>query len=184
MIYSSWNIEQNILKLVILAHFLPFCPLKNPKIRILKNERICWRYHHFTHVCEKSQSYDALFLRYGVRQTECFVIVDHFLPLHSPMDPENQNFEKNEKNTWRYYHFTNVYHKWQSYDIWFFRYGVQQTKFWQFGPFFALLPFWKNEKKAWRYHYFSYVYQKLWPDGVRFLRYAVRRTDGRTEKVT
>ena len=32
-----------------------------------------------------------------------------------------------KKNTWRYYHFTNVYHKWQSYDIWFFRYGVQQT---------------------------------------------------------
>ena len=51
--------------------------------------------------------------------------------------------------------------------------------FCQFGPFFALLPFWKNEKKAWRYHYFSYVYQKLWPDGVRSLRYAVRRLDGR-----
>ena len=35
---------------------------------------------------------------------------------------------KNEKNTLRYYHFTNVYHKWQSYDIWFFRYRVHQTK--------------------------------------------------------
>ena len=31
MIYSSWDIEQNILKLVILGHFLPFYPPKNPK---------------------------------------------------------------------------------------------------------------------------------------------------------
>ena len=50
MIYSPWDIEQNILKLVILGHFLPFYPLKTPKIKILKNEKICWRYHHFTHV--------------------------------------------------------------------------------------------------------------------------------------
>ena len=28
---------------------------------------------------------------------------------------------------WRYYHFTNVYHKWQSYDVWLLRYGAQQT---------------------------------------------------------
>ena len=30
MIYSPWDIEQNILKLVILGHFCPFTPLKNP----------------------------------------------------------------------------------------------------------------------------------------------------------
>ena len=29
---------------------------KTPKIKILKNEKICWRYHHFTHVYQKSQS--------------------------------------------------------------------------------------------------------------------------------
>ena len=45
------------------------------------------------------------------------------------MDLKNQNFEKmkKKKNTWRYYHFTHVYHKWQSYDVWFVRYRVQQT---------------------------------------------------------
>ena len=31
MIYSSWDIEQNILKLAILGHFLSFYPPKNPK---------------------------------------------------------------------------------------------------------------------------------------------------------
>ena len=37
--------------------------------------------------------------------------------------------------------FTQVYHKWQSYDIWFLRYQEQQTDFFcHLRPFFALLP--------------------------------------------
>ena len=120
MIYSSWDIEQNILKLVILGHFLPFYPLKTPKIKILKNEKICWRYHHFTQVYQKSQSYDAQFLRCRVRQTKFLVILDCFLPFYPPMDLANQNFEN---------HVTNVYHKWKSYNIWFLRYGAWQTAF-------------------------------------------------------
>ena len=83
MIYSSWDIEQNILKLVILGHFLPFYPLKTPKIKILKNEEICWRYHHFTHVYQKSQSCDIWFLRRGVRQT----IFCHFGPFFALLPP-------------------------------------------------------------------------------------------------
>ena len=75
MIYSSWDIEQNILKFVILGHFLPFYPLKTPTIKILKNEKI----HHFTHV-PKIRIYDVRFLRYGVRQANIFVILCHFLP--------------------------------------------------------------------------------------------------------
>ena len=86
IIYSSWHIEQNILKLVILGHFLSYYPLKLPKTKILKNEEICWRYHHYTHAHQKSQSYHVRFLRYGVRQTEFFVILDCFLPFYPPMD--------------------------------------------------------------------------------------------------
>ena len=37
-----------------------------------------------------------------------------------------------QKYTWRYYHFTYVYHKWQSYYVWFLRNGVQQTYFLSF----------------------------------------------------
>ena len=107
---------------------MPFSPLQTPKIKILKNENICWRYHHFTHAYQKSQSYDVWFLRYGVKQAEFFVILDHFWPLRPPDNPENQTF-KIEKNTWRYYHFTHLHHKWQSYDVWFLRYGAQQTEF-------------------------------------------------------
>ena len=37
MIYSSWDIECDRLKLVIMDHFLPFyCPLKTQKMKILK----------------------------------------------------------------------------------------------------------------------------------------------------
>ena len=131
MIYSSWDID------------CPFTPIKTPKIKILKNEKICWRYHHFTHVYQKSQSCDVQFLRYGVRQAEFFVILGHFLPFQPPDNPKNQNF-KIEKNTWRYYHFTNVYPKWQSYDVWFLRYEVWRTEFFvildRFLPFYPPPP--------------------------------------------
>ena len=113
--------------MVILGHLLPFYPHKNPKIKILKNEKSCWRYHQ-NDVYQKSQSYDVRFLRYGVRKAEFYVILGHFLPFQPTDIPENQNF-KIEKNTWRYYHFTHVYHKWQSYDVEFLRYQAWWTEF-------------------------------------------------------
>ena len=39
MIYSSWDIEQNILKLVTLGHFLPFYPLKTQKSKFWKMKK-------------------------------------------------------------------------------------------------------------------------------------------------
>ena len=79
---SSWDIEQNILKLVILGHFLPFYPSKAPKIRILKIEknRFIW--------CTVS----------GVR-SETGRIFCHSGPFFTffPMETENQNFEKMKK---------------------------------------------------------------------------------------
>ena len=146
---------------VILDHFLPIFPLTTPKIKIFKKVRKnTWRYYHFTNVYHEWQ-YDLWFLRYG----EYFVILDHFLSFCSPNNLKNQNFDKNEKTTWRYYHFTYVYHKWQSYDVWFLRHGAQQTEmtiiwcmvpemwsatdriFFHFEPFFALLPTNKSENQ-------------------------------------
>ena len=51
-----------------------------------------------------------------------------FLPFYSPNNPKNQNFEKMKKDTSRYYHFTQVYRKWQWYDVWFLRYGAWRTE--------------------------------------------------------
>ena len=39
-----------------------------------------WRYYHFTYVHHTWLSYYVLFLRYGARRTEFFVILDHFSP--------------------------------------------------------------------------------------------------------
>ena len=111
MIWYTIPIEQNILKLVTLDHFLLFYPpKKTPKSKFWKMKK----YHHFTRV-PKITIYDVRFLRYGVRQTEFFVIMGHLLPfyhphLHLPNDPENQNFEKkNLTNAWIYYPFIHTW---------------------------------------------------------------------------
>ena len=44
-----------------------------------------------------------------------------------PKTPKNQNVEKKKKKYRRQYHFTQVYQKSQSYDVWFLRYGVRKT---------------------------------------------------------
>ena len=112
VIYSSWDIEQNTLKLVILGQFFPLFPLKPPKIKILTNEKICWRYHYFTNVYQKSQSWctvldmqnetGRIFCHFG-----CFFALLHTPP--TPNNPKNINFEKNEKHAWRYYPFMHTY---------------------------------------------------------------------------
>ena len=61
-----------------------------------------------------------------------------FLPFDPPNNHKNQNFEKmKKKNNWRYYHFTIVYHKWKSYDVWFTRHELQQTLFLSFWATFC-----------------------------------------------
>ena len=63
-------------------------------------------------------------LRYGVRQTEFFVIWGHFFPFYSTDDPENQNFEKMEKT---------------SGDIIILYPRATNRIFFHFGSFFAVL---------------------------------------------
>ena len=95
--YDIWFLKYKVPQteiFVILGHFLPFQPSDNLENQNFKIEKNTSRYYHFTHLHHKWQSYDVWFLRYGVRQTEFFVIMDRFLPFYPPMDPENQNFEK------------------------------------------------------------------------------------------
>ena len=85
MMYGSWDMEcnrQNLFSFWIV--FCSFTPLTTRKIKILKNGRNAWRYHYFTLVYHKWQSYDVRFLRYGVWHTEFFLILDYILPFYSP----------------------------------------------------------------------------------------------------
>ena len=52
-----------------------------------------------------------------------------FCPLTLLTTPKIKIFKKKKRITWRYYHFTLVYHKWRLYDVWFLRYRVRQTEF-------------------------------------------------------
>ena len=107
-----------------------------------------------------------------------------FCPLLPPNNPKNQNFEK--KNTYRYYHFTHVYHKGQSHNVWFLRYGAWWTKI--FVILDCFLPFYLNnnlknknfekmEKISKRYYHFKHMYYKWQSYDVCFLRYRARRTE-------
>ena len=69
---------------------------------------------------QKSHSYDVQFLRHGGK-----TIFEPFLPFYPP----KIKILKEWNTTWRFYHFTYVYHKWQSYDVWFLRYGAWWTEF-------------------------------------------------------
>ena len=133
--YGSWDTEWDR----IFCHFVPFFALYHPnpppiplmiqKIKIFKkNEK---------NVYHKWRSYDIWFLKYKLWKTEIFIILGHFLSFQPHNNPENQNF-KIGKNTWRYYYFTHLHHIWQSYDVWFLRYGAWQT---EPGVFPSTLPY-------------------------------------------
>ena len=98
-----------------------------------------WRYHYLP-MCTKN--IDDMINSSCL--TECgrlnFIVMGQFLPFHSPKNLKNQNFENNEKNCWRYHHFTNVSLKPQSYDVMVPEIQSETDRFFcYFGSFFALL---------------------------------------------
>ena len=84
-IEGIWNNKSNLRKMLF-----------HEKSDFWKNEKICWRYHHFTHVYQKPQLYEVKFLRYEVRQN-CFVILGNFFPFYLTNTLKNENII-NEKN--------------------------------------------------------------------------------------
>ena len=69
--------------------------VKNPRVIIL------------LHMCTINEDH-MIYNSWDIKAVEFFVIWGHFLPSDPPNNPKNQNFEK---HTWRYHHFTHVYHK-------------------------------------------------------------------------
>ena len=78
-----------------------------------------------------------------------------FRTIFCPFTPQNNQkklkFWKNKNYTWRYYHFTHVYHKSHSYDVWFLRYGAWRIIFFSFMPLkprkIKILKNWKTRLK-------------------------------------
>ena len=84
--------------------------------------------------------------------------------------------------------FPHVCHKWQSYDVWFLRYGAWRTQLFVILDHFLYLhhppppnnpkiqKFEKMEENSWRYYHFTHVHHKKQTCDVWFLRYGVWRT--------
>ena len=126
MMYVSWDIECNRQKfLTFWTVFSPFIPPKNQKNQNFeKMTKKPWDII-ILHMCNNHMIYGSWDIKHNGHNFLSFWTF--FCPFAPLTTPKNENFEKMKKSTWRYYHFTYMYDKWQSYDIWFLRYEVWQT---------------------------------------------------------
>ena len=156
-----------------MGHLLPIYPTIEPKKQNLEKMkkipgdiiilRLCkTNDDHMTH-----GSWDT------ERDRQFFFILDHFCPV-TPVTTQKIKILNNEKNA-RRYHFTQVYQKWQSYDVWFLTDRIFLS-FWAIFCPFTPLKTWKNNilKNTWRYQ-FPQVYEKSWSHAILFLRYGTWR---------
>ena len=86
--YDVWFLKywaQQTELFVISSYFLPFYPLTTRKIKILKKwKKTPGSIIIFKHEYHTWKSCDIWFLRYGSRQTEFFLILNHLLPFYTP----------------------------------------------------------------------------------------------------
>ena len=121
---------------IILDHFLPFYPHNNPKKSKFEKIKKALGDIIILHMCIINDNH----MMHGSSDTEhdrqnflFWTIFCTFIPVTN----WKTKILKNENTTWRYYHFIQVYHKWNSYDVWFLRYGVcdrQKTVLGTFTP--------------------------------------------------
>ena len=117
MMYGSSEMDYNRLLFTLLPPWQPEKSKFWKKMKKLSGDII------ILHSCNINDNH----MMYGSRDTECNG--HNFLSFWTMFCPFTQKIkiEKNEKNTNRY-NFTHVYHKWQSYDLRFLRYGTWQTR--------------------------------------------------------
>ena len=92
MIYSFWDIECDVMKLVIMGNFLPFDPPNNPKNQILKKWKK--RIKIILHLCTTNDGHMMYGSWYRVHQTYFCAILGYFLPFYPTNNLKNQSFEK------------------------------------------------------------------------------------------
>ena len=84
MMYGSWDKKHDREFFVILGHFLPFDPLNNLKDQSFEKMKKTPEDIIILHLHTTNDDHDVWFLRYGVQQTEFFVILSYFLPFYAP----------------------------------------------------------------------------------------------------
>ena len=116
---------------------MSFDPPNNPKNQNFEKNKKILGDIIILHLCTTNDNQDAwCLIYYQAWQTEFFVILDYFCPF-TLLTIQKIKILKKWKNLLEILSFTQVYHKWQSYDIWSLRYQLQQTIFFAiFGHFF------------------------------------------------
>ena len=126
MMYGSWDMKrdgQNFLSFWTV--FCPFTPRTTQKSKFLKTEKLsgdisilhkCTKNHDHMVYCSWDMARDGC---------NCFLFWAIFCPF-IPLTAQKNKIWKNEKNTWRYHRFTQVYQKSWSYATLFLRYGAWQ----------------------------------------------------------
>ena len=90
--YELRNSETDIF-FVLLGHFLPFYPPKNPENQTFEKNKIHMKMSSFYICVPKIASYGVCFLRYGC-STQSSVILGHFLGLLLHYWPQKLKFKK------------------------------------------------------------------------------------------
>ena len=130
-IFSRFLIEflltftRNPPNLPILDCFLPFYSPSNPKNPNFEKMKIRPGDIITLHMHTKNENH-MIYGSWGMERENVLSFWIIFCPFN-PQRPRKTKFWKNEKSAWRYYHFTHVHHKWQSYDVRFLRYGPRRT---------------------------------------------------------
>ena len=122
MRHGWWNTEWDRQNVVILGHFLPFYLPNNLENQNFEKMTKASGDVIVLHMCTTNHNH----MMYASWDVACDRHVLSFWAIFCPFSPLTT---WKIKNAWRCYHFTIVYHKWQSYDVWFLRYGVQQKYF-------------------------------------------------------
>ena len=134
--------ERDGLKLVILSHFIyPFIPVKTLKIRIWKKwKKLLEMSLFYTYVIQMAI---ICFLRYVECDRHNFLSFWAIICPFSPLTTWKIIILKKWKKCLEILSFTHVDHKWESHHVWFLRYGVRQTEFFNilghFLPFYCLM---------------------------------------------
>ena len=151
--YDVWILRYGVQQtkcFVILVHFLHFYPTNNPENEHFEKMKKTPGHIIILPMCTINDNH----MTYGSWDLKCdrqnFLSFWAFFALSLSWQPEKSKFYKNEKNAWKYYHFTQLYHKWKSYNVWFLRYRTRQTQFFVILDHF--LPFYptnnqKNQNK-------------------------------------
>ena len=134
--YRAW---QTVIGLF--GSFLPFYHHKKPKQSTFwKNEKFLETSSFYKWVPKISIMWCTVPVIYSETERRFCHFRSFFFPFTTIKSQKKSRLLKNGKNAWRYYHYTDVYRKWRSYDIWFLKQGAADRFFVILGHFLHFHP--------------------------------------------